>query len=251
MARTLLIDADSIGYHFAFRHSASFDWGDVVSEVMDKEAAIDGLKSYIDELKSCLRASSVIVALTDYDRPCFRKAIFKDYKKNRHTKPKLLHVLRQYMRDNYACYIRPGLEADDVVGILATHPSLVRGEKIVVSIDKDLRGVPCTLYNPDKDTKPRQIGRDEADLFFFTQVLTGDPVDTYPGCPGVGVVKAARILDDVEPEKRWEAVVAAYKERELTKKDALVQARVARILRAEDYDFQKKKPKPWNPTKRR
>lgn len=251
MTRTVLLDADSAGYLFAFRNSAAFDWGGgVVSEALDEDKAVDGLKTYIEELKSDLKADRVIVALTDYDSPCFRKKVYPDYKKNRHSKPKLLAALRRYMQDNYDCYIRPTLEADDVVGILATHPRLVRGEKIVVSIDKDLQSVPCTLYNPDKPSKPRKITQDDADLFFFTQVLTGDPVDTYPGCPGVGPKKAEHILGGLHQTERWPAVVAAYKERGLTGKDALVQARCARILRWEDYDYQKKRPKLWQPPKR-
>lgn len=251
MTRTVLLDADSAGYLFAFRNSASFDWGGgVVSEALDEDKAVDGLKTYIEEIKSDLKADRVIVALTDYDSPCFRKKVYPDYKKNRHTKPKLLKVLRKFMRDSYDSYIRPGLEADDVVGILATHPRLVKGEKIVVSIDKDLKSVPCTLFNPDKDIKPRKIGYDEADLFFYSQVLTGDPVDTYPGCPGVGPKKAERILGGLHQTERWPAIIAAYKERGLSEKDALIQARCARILRAEDYDFQKKRPRLWQPLKK-
>ena len=47
----------------------------------------------------------------------------------------------------------------------------------------------------------------------------------------------------------WAVVLAAYEKAGLTEADALAQARVARILRASDYDFKQKKVKLWNPPK--
>ena len=40
--------------------------------------------------------------------------------------------------------------------------------------------------------------------------------------------------------------MAAFEKKGLTESDALVQARVARILRASDYDFAAKKPILWS-----
>jgi DNA polymerase-1 len=45
----------------------------------------------------------------------------------------------------------------------------------------------------------------------------------------------------------WEAVLAEYKRQELDEKYALTQARLARILRASDWDNKKKKPILWSP----
>jgi len=41
--------------------------------------------------------------------------------------------------------------------------------------------------------------------------------------------------------------VAAFESRGLTEEDALIQARVARILRADDYDFKESQPILWSP----
>ena len=46
----------------------------------------------------------------------------------------------------------------------------------------------------------------------------------------------------------WKAVVEAFKEKDLTEEDALVNARLARILTADDYDFERKEPKLWSPS---
>ena len=43
----------------------------------------------------------------------------------------------------------------------------------------------------------------------------------------------------------WEAVVAEYKRQKLDEEYALTQARLARILRASDWDNKKKEPILW------
>ena len=42
-------------------------------------------------------------------------------------------------------------------------------------------------------------------------------------------------------------VVETFKEKGLTEDDALINARLARILTVDDYDFTTKKPIPWTP----
>jgi DNA polymerase-1 len=45
----------------------------------------------------------------------------------------------------------------------------------------------------------------------------------------------------------WERVVSAYEKAGLSEAEAITQARVARILRASDYDFVNKSVKLWSP----
>ena len=89
-----------------------------------------------------------------------------------------------------------------------------------------------------------EISKEEADYNHLYQTLIGDTADNYKGCPGIGSVGAHKILDE---SPTWEAVVAAFEKKGLDEEEALLQARVARILRAEDYDFKKKVPKMWTP----
>ena len=79
------------------------------------------------------------------------------------------------------------------------------------------------------------------------QTLTGDSTDGYSGCPGCGPKTAEKILAPLVPDDYWKAVVKAYSAAGLSEDEALVQARVARICWASDYDFKKKKVKLWNP----
>jgi hypothetical protein len=45
----------------------------------------------------------------------------------------------------------------------------------------------------------------------------------------------------------WKDVVKAYEDKGFTKKDALTQSRLARILRIEDWNAEKKEPILWKP----
>ena len=47
-------------------------------------------------------------------------------------------------------------------------------------------------------------------------------------------------------KEMWQAVLEAYNQKGWTEKDALIQARMARILRYYDYDYQRKKPLYWS-----
>jgi DNA polymerase-1 len=178
------------------------------------------------------------------------------YKHNRTggRKPITYKPLREYVADTYETFIRPTLEGDDVLGILATSKKLVEGEKIVVAIDKDLRSIPGLLYNPNKPTEGIvTISQAQADWFHLFQTLTGDVTDGYPGCPRIGPKKAEAILapflsdDRMDVQGAWPEIVKAYENAGQMEGHALMNARVARILRASDYDFKNKQVKLWNP----
>ena len=56
-----------------------------------------------------------------------------------------------------------------------------------------------------------EISNDDANRRHMHQTLTGDSGDCYPGCPGIGDVKASSILDWSDSAKdRWEIVVVAF-----------------------------------------
>jgi DNA polymerase-1 len=246
---TLLIDADIVTYAHARMGQRAYDFaGDgepsvVLDEIEDvEEAAV----AEIEALKTKFATDDVILCYTDTDGN-FRKRVLPTYKAGRPPKPLHYYPLRDRLHARYRTYLKPHLEGDDIMGILATHPTLVRGPKVIVSIDKDMKQIPGKLYNPGKDTLV-EVDAGSANEFFYTQVLTGDPTDVYKGCPGVGPKKAAKILADVPPmEAYWPAIVRAYEAKGLTEADALVQARCARILQHTDYDFKRKEVKLWNP----
>ena len=172
----------------------------------------------------------------------FRKGILSSYKLNRVSKRKPLSYPKvvDWIKENYKTYQRPSLEADDCLGILST---MNPGHSIIISADKDFKTVPGLFYNFMQD-KFMNIKEPEADYWHLYQTLIGDITDNYKGCPKVGSVTAKKLLDK---ECSWKTVVDAYAKQGLSEDDALVQARVARILRKDDYDFKGHKPIPWNP----
>jgi 5'-3' exonuclease len=254
--RTILLDADIVAYKFAAATEGVFYFDGKENPPMvadDYEAACSQADTYIAELKDQLGATDIVVCLTDRHELSFRADFWPAYKQNRKArKPAQLRPLLDYFAKKYVTYLRPRLEADDCMGILSTHPTLVPGEKIIVSEDKDMAGVPGLLFNPAKDKKPRKITKIAADRWHLVQTITGDTVDNYPGARGVGPrsPEVAGVMAAKTVEEMWKHVLCAYaRSRDCPDPPAaaLVQARCARILRASDWNFAAKAPVLWVP----
>ncbi len=253
--RTLLIDGDVIAYQRAAAAEQEHDWGDGVWTLhADERSTIQSVDKQLDRIMGELDGTRMVVCLTDGTN--WRKDVYPEYKSNRkdRRRPMLLPRLREYMLEKYETFLRPRLEADDIMGILMTHPRLPKGktgEKIVVTIDKDLHTIPGLHWNWTKDGGPTEVDEDEANISFLTQALSGDPTDGYPGCPGLGPKRSRPVVADAYENggmlEAWKAIVAEYEKKGLGEEFALSQARCARILRREDYDFKKKEVILWDP----
>ena len=173
----------------------------------------------------------------------FRKKILSTYKANRigKRKPVCYREVIDWIKALYVTRMIPTLEADDVVGILATH---FKGEEVHSSGDKDFRSIPGIFYNFLKG-ELYHISEREADKWFYTQTLIGDKADNYDGCPGIGEKTAEKIFK--KEGVSWGTVKKTFLRKGLTEEDALQQARVARILR--DTEWKDGKPILWSPSK--
>jgi len=262
---TLLIDADVLRYQLAFSNTKTFqfDDDDSATEITNSEKAKADLEGYIEDLCDTLGATDFLLPLSVSTN--FRKALYTDYKANRGGKPKptLWDAVDGFLKELYADRIitREYLEGDDILGLLATAPAPKRcpGKRIVVSIDKDMQTLPCRLYNPQRpQLGTRTISVHEANLFWMKQALTGDTTDNYPGCKGIGPKNADLILNplheaslDCDPDIHlttlWNAVYETFEAKGFTGADALIQARLARILRHGDYNFKTNEVNLWKP----
>ena len=252
MKTTLLLDGDITIYTFASRVEVATDWGDGVHTLhADLKSTVSEVKVYLEELQEKFDAE-LIVCLSCPTHKYFRHDLLDgNYKAGRTArKPMILAPLRAFPEDSYTCFVRLDLEADDVMGILSTSKKIVKGKKIIVSVDKDMRTIPGFLWR-GKSSKGvptvYEITEEEADYWHLHQALTGDAADGYSGCPGVGKVGASKILDEESEVEPWDRVVGAFDKKGFGSEEALTQARVARILRASDYDFKKKQPILWTP----
>jgi 5'-3' exonuclease len=73
-----------------------------------------------------------------------------------------------------------------------------------------LDGIPGWHYNPVKDAH-YYITLEEANYFFYTQLLTGDRVDNIKGVDGIGAKKAEKLLANLTTEcQLYNACRAAY-----------------------------------------
>lgn len=272
---TALIDGDLWIYRASTMNEYECQWDENLWTLHSElEPCIAQLDHMIEELKQGTQADRVVMALTDTSN--WRKEVMPEYKEHRKRtrKPIVYQAMREYVSEKYETFQRPTLEGDDILGILATHPKLIPGSKIIVSFDKDLKTIPGWQLDVESGDMAL-VDPAAADRMHMMQTLTGDQVDGYPGCPGFGPVSAERLLAEglvLEPQEKiisrgprkgqketewvpgkpgtpWEIVVSAYKSKGLNEEAALQNARVARICRAEDYDFKQKRVRLWNPPK--
>lgn len=239
MKRTLLIDGDIIVYRYASTVEQEVDWGDDVWSLWsDAKEAKQLILQYLEHLVEMTAADDFIFCFSDKDN--FRKTILPTYKFNRKgkRKPVCYKGVKSWIESEYESITLPNLEGDDVMGILATSGKYE--ETVIVSEDKDMKTIPGLLW---RNAELEDISEEDADYFHLYQTLVGDTTDGYSGLKGVGDKKATALLET----PTWETVVTAYEKAGYTEEDALVQARVARILRASDYNAKKQEPILWTP----
>jgi len=251
----IFIDGDIILHKNAAVAEEAINWGDdwwgLYADLRTaKSQVMADIGNYLKATKNCYAQFKDIevgdigdikltIVLSDKENN-WRHQILPSYKLNRKSKrkPILLNPLREWMIKVHGAIWWAGLEADDVIGILASR------ESIVISEDKDFETIPCLLYKPSRD-KLQKITKLKANKTHLYQTLTGDAADGYSGCPGIGPVNAKRILD----VGTWKEVVVAYEGAGLEEEDAMVQARVAHILRSKvEYRRKSCKVRLWHPS---
>jgi DNA polymerase I len=241
---TLYIDGDILLHQASSATEFACDWGDglwVLSGNLEQSS--DLVEQTLDNLRQRFETRDLVIALSDSEN--FRKDLSPTYKSHRKgRKPLVYGPLKDWLLDEYYTETWYRLEADDVLGILITQDP----HGVCVSCDKDMLTVPGVHFK--STTEGLDAGeliiqsQEAADRQLLIQTLTGDSTDGYSGLPGCGPKTAEKILS---PHATWGAVVAAYEAKGFTEADALMNARMARILRNTDWDFEKQEVKLWVP----
>ena len=235
----ILIDADYIVYKSCAAAESEVDFGDdVILVTSNFNDAYNAAKREIAKIEKKLGDFSNTILFFS-DSVNFRKKILPEYKGHRNRKkPCGYKRIINALGKEYKVIKKPSLEGDDALGIYATKfPG-----NIIVSPDKDMKQIPGKLYD-FKETVT--ISPEEGARWHLIQTLAGDNTDGYSGVPGVGVKKAEKIFS--EKGYTWKAVVETFEEKDMTEEDALVNARLARILTTDDYDHDKREPILWQP----
>ena len=231
---TLLIDADVLAFEAAVIAEESIEWKEEMWTVhADMALAKARVINRVEEFKEKMKTDSVTMCLTD--RANFRRILNPDYKANRSKSrlPIILRQVKQWIIEELDGQMWANLEADDIISILATDKTMDE-ETIIISVDKDFKSVPGIYYDYNKD-ETHHISEEEADNYHLMQTLTGDATDGYSGVPKVGAITAKRLLDKNGYD--WDVVVKCYEDAGMTEQDALTNAWMARLLRADNYSF--------------
>ena len=242
-----LIDADIVAYTAAF---TSCTWVTEHEAWYDMDEAKKTVEEIVTDWTEQAQADSAVCVLSPDDRTNYRSLIWPEYKTHRKAtrKPPHLAEIQSHIREAYDVLSVPYLEADDVMGIVATrNPE----DNVIVSTDKDMATIPALVYNPNRDYKngPRLISDAEADRWLLTQTLIGDTTDGYKGALKVGPVRAKTLLSNhfrvreqggtfvLEgcAEAAWDEVLAVFHKTGQGYEEAIQNLSMARILRDNWY----------------
>ncbi|BAQ93989.1 T7-like exonuclease [uncultured phage_MedDCM-OCT-S45-C4] len=234
----LLIDADYIVYKSCAGAEDEINFGDDVILVVSKfSEALSNVQRELSKIKNNFMWDVPEMVLFFSDSVNFRKKILPSYKGHRNRKkPCGYRRVITELSKRYKVIRIPELEADDAMGIYAT----ANPGNIIVSPDKDMRQIPGKLYNLDEVV---DITPEEGYRWHLIQTMAGDQTDGYAGVPGIGIKRAVALFD--EHGYTWDTVVKAFTDKDMTEEDALINARLAKILTTNEYDGQ---VIPWTPT---
>lgn len=245
VSNILLIDADMLSYELSYIPGLEYE------DIPD--VARTSIKYLLDKFNT----DRFILALSCDRSKGFRRGLAPFYKAKRDDQP-INYVamgFKEVFKNRYGALLQAKLEADDILSILATGRHKEDG--IIISKDKDFKSTPCKLVNRfDLDNIDpydilQEISEQEAFMNHMKQTVIGDSVDGVRGAVFRGKA-AAKILDNKTAKVDiWAAVVGLYtgERRGLTQteNDAILNAQLTYLLRAEDFNIKTKEIKLWNP----
>lgn len=178
-------------------------------------SAILGFVNTLEEVLNKENPTHIGIAF-DPAGPTFRHEAFEDYKAQREATPEDIKIAVPIIKDIIRAYKIPilevqGYEADDVIGTLAKQANEKEVSTYMMTPDKDYAQLVdkyVYMYRPKYGDKEFEIlGPQEViekyDLENQSQIidllgLMGDSADNIPGCPGVGIKTAQKLLKEFE-----------------------------------------------------
>ena len=256
MSKTCYIDGDVLLYEVVYSTTSTMDCGDGWWQTVgDHHAAYQKFKARTLEVMEAAGCDQGIVCLSDHSNAIFRIGFYPDYKSNRKNKlssrpPHFVPLKRSLLGLSNEgevanpildrCYsvdkgwatvvAMPTLEADDVISMLH-----LENPGVVATIDKDLYQLPGEHIHLET-LQRRYIDAKEGNRLLAQQCLSGDPTDNIPGVPGIGKVRAERLLADVLEEDHWDTIVDKYTDSGQTEDDAYMNLMLVRMLRPGEYN---------------
>ena len=224
--RLFLLDGSSLAFRAFFALPES-----ITTKAGQPTNALFGLSQMLLKVVTEYRPACIVCAW-DAREKTFRDELYEQYKAQRPHMPDALSAqwaLLPELMDAFgiANLVKPGYEADDILGTLAEEAKRQGVGSIVVTGDRDAMQV------VDEDIWVMSTGRGVTDVKIYTPAavlerfgvtpaqipdyigLKGDSSDNIPGVPGVGEKTAAQLLqqfgsidqvyarlDEIKSEKR-------------------------------------------------
>ena len=176
-------------------------------------SAILGFVNTLEEVLNKEKPTHIGVAF-DPSGPTFRHEAYDQYKAQREATPEDIKLAVPYIKEIIKAYRIPilevsGYEADDVIGTLAKQANTEQVTTYMMTPDKDYAQLVddyVFMYRPkygDKDFEvlgPKEV-IEKYELQDQSQIidllgLMGDSADNIPGCPGVGIKTAQKLLKE-------------------------------------------------------
>lgn len=208
---TVLIDGDSLFYILAWNYR------DVEPDPMSINDMYSSIRSFLDMIVTLSHADSYYGFIGDVQRGCFRHQHYKyaTYKGNRPPKSEWLIKWEPHIRMrllHYGFTSNADLEADDL--ICGVSEELMKSSEsfIIASPDKDMKQIPGLHMDYKKEVPEiTSITTEKAFYNLVLQTIAGDSNDNVFGVPGLGPVKAAKLLEAAnDPVEYWSIAKQAY-----------------------------------------
>ena len=210
--RPVLVLVDGSAYLYRAYHALP----ELTSSSGEPTGAIHGVLTMLNKLIRDMAPENLAVVF-DAPGPTFRDELFAEYKANRPPMPDDLKAQIQPLLDAVQWSGIPllrvaGVEADDVIGSLATSAVDQGMDVVIVTGDKDMAQIVnahVTLLDTmprGPSRKPRPLDLDgvkekfgvRADQIIDYLALVGDSSDNIPGVPKVGPKSAAALLSEYD-----------------------------------------------------
>lgn len=173
--------------------------------------AIYGFLLSLGKVVKEIHPEKIAVAL-DSKEPSFRVNLYPEYKANRMVMPEDLQMQMGYIQEIIEClgikvFRQPGVEADDLIGLLANLAAKKGNEVYILTADKDLFQLvneSVKIINAGKlgeEFKVLTKNEVKEKLGVYPEQVTdylgmvGDSSDNIPGIPGVGPKTALSLLE--------------------------------------------------------
>lgn len=176
-------------------------------------SAVLGFVNTLEEVLNKEQPGYIGIAF-DPSGPTFRHEAYEEYKAQRESTPEDIKIAVPIIKDIIRAYRIPilevsGYEADDVIGTLAKQAGKKNVETYMMTPDKDYAQLVeenIFMYRPkygDKDFEvlgPKEV-TEKYDISHQSQIidllgLMGDSADNIPGCPGVGIKTAQKLISE-------------------------------------------------------